>query len=222
MNIFIGYDPRQPIASQTLMHSIWNHASIPVNITRLQLSQLPITRRGLTEFTYSRFLVPFLSEFQGTSVFLDSDMLCLDDITELLAYPLAYPEHPVFVVKNVKRFEWPSMMVFNNALCTKLTPAFVNDEKNILFDFSWATSVGELPSEWNHLIGYDPIRTDAKIVHFTQGIPCWEETKRCEYAEKWKVISRHAISSVSFNNLMGKSVHAEHVRNRMRLEGVST
>ena len=75
LNVFIGYDPRQPVAYNVLQHSIVRHASEPVAITPLILKQLPIERRGLTEFTFSRFLVPYLCGFKGMAVFLDADMV---------------------------------------------------------------------------------------------------------------------------------------------------
>lgn len=66
IRVFIGYDPRQPLAYNVMQHSIARHSSVPVAITPLILDQLPITRRGLTEFTYSRFLVPALCDFKGS------------------------------------------------------------------------------------------------------------------------------------------------------------
>jgi hypothetical protein len=36
--------------------------------------------------------------------------------------------------------------------------------------------IGDLPREWNHLVGYDAPRSDAKLVHYTQGMPIFEET----------------------------------------------
>lgn len=213
INVFIGYDPRQAVAWNVLAHSIACRASVPVSITRLQLDQLPIKRKGLTEFTYSRFLVPYLSDFKGTSIFLDSDMLCLCDIIELLAYPLAYPTTPVFVVQSPKKFEWPSLMVFNNEHCKTLTPQYI--ETAALFNFSWTSEVGSLPKEYNHLVGYDPENPGAKIIHYTQGIPCWPETKDSEYAEDWNVEAKHMTSTVSFMELMGRSVHVPHVAKRL-------
>lgn len=82
--MFIGYDPRQPLAFQVLAHSIWAHARQPVSITRLALKQLPMTRHGLTEFTYSRFLVPYLCDYEGYAIFVDSDFLCRADVADLL------------------------------------------------------------------------------------------------------------------------------------------
>ena len=220
MNVFIGYDPRQPVAAQVLAHSIWRHALGPVSITYLCLSQLPIKRRGLTEFTYSRYLVPFLSEFHGTSIFIDSDMLCRSDLTQLFAYPLAYPEMEVFVVKHLQLYEWPSLMVFNNARCTRLTPAYIEATMNPLYDMKWAEAVGELPNEWNHLVGYDLPNPDAKLVHFTQGIPCWPETHDSEFGQAWREEAKRSMSTLSFSAIMGPSVHAESVYKRLRKEAV--
>lgn len=211
IHLFIGYDPRQPIAFQVAAHSVWKHAKSPVAITRLDLSQLPIERRGLTEFTYSRFLVPYLSGFDGVSIFLDSDVLVRGDVAELLAYPLMYPDVPVFVVKGSRQFEWPSVMVFSNACCQRLTPSFVASDKNPL-NLSWATSVGELPKDWNHLVGYDKPNPRAKLVHFTMGIPIWGQTRDCEFADEWWRTYSDMGSSVSFDELMGRSVHVQHMK----------
>lgn len=207
IQVFIGFDRRQPIALQVLAHSIYTRSSKPVSITPLVLSQLPIKRRGLTEFTLSRYLVPYLSGFVGRSIFLDADMLCLGDIAELeyLADPIA----AVSLVKNKVRFEWPSMMVFNNAACTHLTPEFIDDPQSQPQSFRWAKDVAELPPDWNHLVSYDKPRKDAKLVHFSSGLPCWSETKGCEYATEWHDERKACNSTVTWEELMGRSIHAQ-------------
>ena len=212
VRLFIGYDTRQPIAATIAMHSVYRRSSVPVNMSPLVLETLPLTRKGLTQFTYARYLVPALSGFTGVSIFMDADMLCLGDIAELFAYPLAYPEVDVFVVPHKKKFERPSVMVFNNARCTVLTAEYVQDATHPLFPLEWATSVGELPCEWNHLVGYDTPNPSAKIVHFTMGCPCWPETIDCEFSEAWKAEAKHAMSTVSFQALMGRSVHVQHMK----------
>lgn len=212
LRIFIGYDPRQPLAFQVLADSIWSHSSLPVAITRLQLNQLPMKRTGLTEFTYSRYLVPYLCNYEGEAVFMDADMLCLADIAEL--YWMCHNRFDsVSVVQNKLRFEWPSLMFFNNSHCKGLTLDVI--EKGQPQGFEWATSVGAIPPEWNHLIGYDAPRKDVKIVHFTQGIPCFEETKDSEYAAEWTDVLKHANGTVSWKAIMGNSVHAKPVIERM-------
>lgn len=63
--IFIGGDPRQVVSLSTLIWSITKNAKEPVSITPLVLETLPIKRQGLTPFTWSRFLVPYLCNYQG-------------------------------------------------------------------------------------------------------------------------------------------------------------
>ena len=213
VNLCIGYDSRQPIAFQVAAHSAWRQTTCPLRITRLELAKLPITNRGLTEFTISRFLAPYLCDFHGVSIFLDSDTLVRGDLAELLAYPLVQPTTPVFVVKGPKKFEWASVMVFNNPLCQMLTPLFLDKSKlgNPLA-FHWAHQVGDLPKEWNHLVGYDAPNPKAKLVHFTQGIPVWEETKQCEFSDEWHQTLQASCSTCSFQQLMGRSVHVPHMQ----------
>lgn len=220
--MFVGYDPRQPIAAQVAAHSIAKNSTKPVAITRLQLAQLPLKRRGLTEFTFSRWLVPWLCDYQGYAAFIDSDFVVPGDISELFAIVMAEEirsmrdDIPVWVSKNKLRFEWASFMVFRNENCRALTPEFVGDEKNSLFDFGWAGEVGSFPAYWNHLVGYDEAGAEPpRALHYTQGIPCWPETKGCAYAGEWLALAKESMSTVSFEELMGRSVHVEAVRRRL-------
>lgn len=205
--VFVGYDPRQPVAERVCTHSLMRHASKPVPVTRLQLSQLPLTRRGLTEFTYSRFLAPHLSGYDGYSLFLDADMLVRGDICSLLK--TVDPMSAVSVVQRSgdRAFEMASFMLFNNKRCRNLTPEYVEDPTHRLFDMAWASKIGVLPKEWNHLVGYDVPNPAAQVVHFTQGIPCWPETAQSEWAEAWREEVALLTSTVSFAELMGGSVH---------------
>ena len=213
IRVFIGYDPRQPIAYNVLAHSVASRASGPVSITRLQLNQIDLKRRGLTEFSFSRYMVPHLCKYEGKAIFMDADMLCLGDIYEL--DEICSPQiASVCVSKNKLKFEWSSLMYFNNAHCRDLKPKLIEDGQPQNFD-SWATSVGEFGGEWNHLVGYDTPRTDAKIVHYTQGIPCFPEVAGCEYEQEWR--QEHAMmnGTVSWAEIMGKSVHAKPVLERL-------
>ena len=210
--IFIGYDPRQPVAYNVLQHSIARHSSVPVQITPLILRQLPIKRRGLTEFTYSRFLVPYLSGYVGKSVFMDADMVVTGDIKDL--FDMINPACAVSVMQQQARFEWASVMAFSNSCCKSLTPAFIDDEKNPMFDFAWAPSIGDLPAEWNHCVGYQEPK-DAKLYHFTQGLPCFPETSGLPEDEVWGDEQNAMLSTVDWKSLMGSSVHAKPVLQRM-------
>src|SRR3990167_1177099 len=97
---FLGFDSNEVVAYHVLAHSIMRHASVPVSITPLVLRQLPMTRPRdplqSTEFSFSRFLVPWLCGYQGRAIFLDCDLLCRADIAELKGDPNAV----VSVVKH--------------------------------------------------------------------------------------------------------------------------
>ena len=204
LSIFIGVDVRQPVAFTTLQMSIISRSSKPVAITPLLIDQLPVKRRGLTDFTYTRYLPPFLMGYQGWALFADADMLVRGDVADLFA--LADDRYAVQVVKTGQRFEWPSMMLFNCAKCMALTPNFI--ESGRPQDMQWG-EVGELPAEWNYCIGYDAPRDDAKLLHYTMGVPAFPEVEILGHVDEWRQDLRAACSTVPWLDLMGGSVHAQ-------------
>jgi hypothetical protein len=209
VRIFIGVDQRQPLAWLVLANSIARHSSVPVEITPLVLSQLPIKRRGLTEFTFSRFVVPWLCNYQGFGLFLDADMVVTGDIASLIEEARRDYKSSVRVMQAQPRFEWPSAMLFNCRNCALLTPEYVESPDHKLFDLAWADhGVGTLPPEWNVLCGYGEDRTDGKLYHFTRGLPIWPETRgQTPQDQIWIEEARIAGSTCSYQELMGNSVH---------------
>lgn len=211
INVFIGFDPREAVAFSVLAYSIQVRASEPVSVAPLMLSQLKglLTRERhalqSTDFSFSRFLTPYLSAYAGWSVFMDCDMLMLDDIAEL--WKLRDERYAVMVVKHdhvpkettkflgepqskYEKKNWSSVMLFNNARCRMLTPEYVNTATGLeLHQFKWLEGdslIGALPSRWNHLVGYDAPRGAAALVHYTLGGPYFESYRNCEYAEEWR------------------------------------
>ena len=91
INVFVGYDEGEKVAFHVLAESIRKHASEPVSITPLSINTIKkhFWREKVpnqsTEFAFSRFLVPYLSEYKGWSIFMDCDMLFRDDIAKLWA-----------------------------------------------------------------------------------------------------------------------------------------
>lgn len=215
-HIFIGFDQRQPVAFHVAMQSIMMHASVPVAITPLILGTLPINLQGLTPFTYSRFLVPWLCDYIGRALYIDCDVLVRGDVRELFELP---EEHAVHVVHHngPLAFERASVMLFDCELCGTLDPDYVQRGKG-LFDLSWAPSLGVIPPEWNHLVGYQQPRPGAKLAHFTQGLPCYEVTHKDEHGSEWRGVAVEVLSVAPWEVLMGGSVHAEHVKQRCNSE----
>lgn len=208
--VFIGYDSREAAAFSVLAHSINARASMPVTVAPLMLSQLdgvltrPREPLQSTDFSFSRFLTPYLAGYRGWALFMDCDMVMLEDIAALWAlrddrYAVMCVQHN-HVPKEDKKFlgevqtkydykNWSSVMLFNCAKCTELTPDYVNTATGLqLHQFKWLEGdrlIGELPSKWNHLVGYNEPRDDAALVHYTIGGPYFQDYRDCEYAEEW-------------------------------------
>lgn len=216
LRIFVGVDERQPIAFTVAQHSIAQCSSKPVAITPLIQKQLPVKRRGLTSFTFTRYLVPWLCNFEGHALFVDADILLRSDIAQLpWDAPATVSVVPhLAVIKNGEpvsvMFERNAVMLFNCAKCIRLTPEWIEDPKNAPNKLAeWAgTDIGELPKEWNHLVGYDKPDNGTKLAHFTMGIPCFAETKGDEFAAEWAETHRHMNGTVPWSEIMGPSVHA--------------
>ncbi len=223
LRIFIGYDPRQPVSYNVLQYSIITRASKIVSIHPLILRTLPIERRGLTPFTYSRFLVPWLCGFKGWALFLDADMLCLGDVAELFAF--AVPSKAIFVRRSKMRLEWASAMLFNcgHEANRQLTPEYVEDESRCKAPHSinWCEEelIGELPQEWNQLVLYDNPKDGVKLYHFTAGIPLFPEVRGCEGSRQWYDEAKKATSAVSWEELMGSSIHTTAVAHFQKMRG---
>lgn len=212
IRVFAGYDPDEALAFSVFAHSVHRQASRPVSVQPVMLSQLkgkwhrPRDPLQSTEFAFSRFLVPWLCGYQGWAIFADGDMLCLADVAELWA--LRDEQHDVMVVKHIcrdapaagadtkflgraqthyPRKYWSSLMLLNCARCTALTPGYVAQAPGLeLHQLAWTELIGELPDVWNHLVGVDAHRSDARIAHYTLGMPFFHGFRECRYAAEWR------------------------------------
>ena len=91
VRVFIGYDSRLPVLYNVAQHSIIRHATTPVSITPINAAHLKkiFNRERVavqsTEFSFSRFLTPYLCDFKGWAIFIDNDVIARADIAELWA-----------------------------------------------------------------------------------------------------------------------------------------
>jgi len=209
IRVFIGFDSNEEVAFHTLSASIQKYASRPVSITPIRLSQLKsiFTRQKeklqSTDFSFSRFLVPYLSSYNGFSIFMDCDMLFVDDIVKL--WNLRDEKYAVSVVKHqhipkqdkkflgqiqtkYERKNWSSVIIFNNQKCKALSPEYVNTASGLeLHQFKWIKDeqIGEIPQKWNHLVEYNE-NNNVSNIHYTEGGPYFKDYENCEYSTEWK------------------------------------
>ena len=215
IHVFIGYDNKTKVAYHVLSESISKHSSEPVTITPIRLENLKhiFTRKSdtlaSTEFSFSRFLVPYLMDYKGWALFMDSDMVMLSDIAKLWGsrnqnYAVQVCKHDYtpklsnkFLNKKqtiYKKKNWSSLMLMNCGKCDKLTPEYVNTASGLdLHQFMWTDDVGDIPLEWNWLVGEYPFKKDVHNIHFTEGGPYFKEFKNTEYAEEWFKVYKDVI-----------------------------
>jgi hypothetical protein len=204
--LFIGYDPVESVAFHTLCHSIISRSTVPVSITPIGNTVLPKGfwwrergRYDSTEFSNARFVVPYLMNYSGWAIFMDCDMIMLDDIEELWAqrddrYSVMVVKH-CHVPREDKKFlgaiqtryplkNWSSLMMFNTSHphCRSLTRSYINTVSGLdLHEFAWTlpSFIGEIQGRWNELtVGPDETQhpenerdVPISLLHYTRGGP---------------------------------------------------
>jgi hypothetical protein len=214
LKIFVGYDPVESVSWHTFTHSIFTKSKKPVAIIPVNLGNLvDIYRRDRNEkqsneFSFTRFLVPYLSDYDGFSVFFDCDMLMRCDVNEILSVVDSQPGKAVYVVKHdytpkdqikylnttqyaYPRKNWSSVVLWNCSHPANriVTPDFVNTASPMeLHRFMWLKDedIGELDVRWNWLVGeYGNPPVDVKNVHWTIGGPYFKEYASVDFSDEW-------------------------------------
>lgn len=222
VKMFIGYDTNQSFVYHTARMSVLDHSSIevePLHITELQKKGLYWRNQniGSTEFSFTRFLVPYLKGFNGYAIFCDSDFIWNSDPIELLEY--INPSVAVSVVKHDIKQEqlttvkmdnkqqmwypkknWSSLMVFNcdHEITQKLTPTAVSEQSPAyLHQFEWCNEdfIGEIPHTYNYLVGYYNDNNNPKAIHYTDGGPWHAGYETVEFFDKWNFYRDKFIST---------------------------
>jgi hypothetical protein len=214
LRIFIGYDPVESVAWHTMAHSILERSSVPVALVPVNLANLKgiFTRerdpKQSNEFSFTRFLVPYLSGYEGVAAFFDCDQMLRTDVAELFEIATADPDKAVHVVQHdyipkdeikylntvqyrYPRKNWSSVVLWNcgHPANRRLTPEFVNTASAMeLHRFQWLddTQIGALNVRWNWLVGeYAEPPKDVKNVHWTVGGPYFHEYRDADFSGEW-------------------------------------
>ena len=214
IKVFIGYDPVESVAWHTMAASIYRQSSRPVAIVPINLANLqgvlnrPREPKQSNEFSFSRFLVPYLCNYEGQGIFFDCDQMLRTDIAEILKVMEEQPGKAVYVVKHTyeprndvkylntvqykyPRKNWSSVVLWNceHFKNRTVTPNFVNTASGLdLHRFTWLddNEIGELDIKWNwHEGEYDNLQKDVKNVHWTKGGPYFSEYKNINFADEW-------------------------------------
>ena len=215
LNIYVGYDSKEDIAYRVCKYSILKRSRSDIKITSLKLYELvaknlykrDIDPLASTEFTYSRFLVPALNNYNGWAIFCDCDFIFFEDISNILldidqskaVYCVQHDytpkeKHKMDGQKQTiyPRKNWSSFILFNcsHPSNKKLSVDLVNSETgSFLHQFKWLedNEIGRLDERWNWLEGWTSNHNNKKpfAVHYTRGGPWFDEWKDVEFASEW-------------------------------------
>ena len=211
--IFVGHDPREAVAYHVFCESVIRHSSTPIRFVPLALSLLrdysETHTDGSNAFIYSRFLVPHLMEHQGWALFCDGDMIVRDDINKLWnmrddAYAVQVVKHD-YKTKSKRKYlgtsmetinpdyprkNWSSVILWNCGHPSNrvLTPSYVMGAAGSQvhrFQHLSDDEIGALPAEWNWLVGEYEHKPDAKLAHYTLGVPGIKAYEGCDHGKEW-------------------------------------
>ena len=215
LNVYIGYDSKEDIAYRVCKYSILKRSRSNIKITSLKLYELiaknlykrDIDPLASTEFTYSRFLVPALNNYNGWAIFCDCDFIFFEDIANILknidqskaVYCVQHDytpkeKHKMDGQKQTiyPRKNWSSFILFNcsHPSNKKLSLDLVNSETgSFLHQFKWLedNEIGSLDERWNWLEGWTSNHNDNNpfAVHYTRGGPWFDEWQDVEFASEW-------------------------------------
>lgn len=216
MKVFVGYDSREDIAFKVCEYSIKSRNS-EIEVIPLKQNELREQEQywrendplSSTEFTFTRFLVPHLMNYEGWALFCDCDFLFTIDVEEI--FKQAQDQYAVMVVKHeynpeagikmdgcvqhpYPRKNWSSLILWNcshpaNKTLTKDQVSSTSFDGAYFHRFSWLSDeqIGTLGHEYNWLVNWykEPRDGKPKVIHYTEGGPWFPNYEFCEYGYHW-------------------------------------
>lgn len=222
IRLAIGFDFRESVAYHTLVQSIIEKSTTPVSVIPLARTMISdyskLAKDGSNQFIISRFLTPSLVGFDGWVIYMDGDLICNDDIAKLWAlrddrYAVQCVKHDYktkfknkyFGNKNedYPRKNWSSVILWNCGHPDNqvLTPEFVSQhDGKFLHRFSWLddSQIGTLPTRWNWLSSEYENNSDAGLIHYTLGTPCFKDWAEAGMAGKWHDTFNRSLSGFDY------------------------
>lgn len=213
IKIYIGLDEPNKISYEKCVKSIkdknkkYNIQIYPINYNTVEEYSRKKDPYESTQFAFARFFTPYLSNFEGISIFCDGDFLFLESIDKLIdlydsKYALMCCKHDYRPTGDKKmngqiqtcwpRKNWSSLMIFNNEHPKNktLNPLTINNQSGaFLHRFKWLEDeeIGSLPLQWNWLVGWYKEPEDGRpyALHYTEGGPWLDNYRDCEYSDLW-------------------------------------
>lgn len=228
LNVYVGYDPREQTAFDVCRYSI-ERRSTNVKVHKLASVDIPNFTRPrepfqATDFTYTRFMVPYLNYFRGWAMFVDCDFLFLEspekiliDNPHLREYAVSVCKHPQYIPNSeikmdgvsqapMWRKNWCSLILFNCAhpSVQKLIPYYINTHNpgRDFHQLKWLpdSEIGSIPLNWNCLDDYY-LLDNPKAIHYTDGGPWFDKYKNTTYSHLWTAEYNMMVNDDAFRSV---------------------
>ena len=207
IRVFVGTDKSQMLAARVLEYSIKKYASMSVEVN--PMCELPVPHpkdydnRPRTGFSFARFLIPSLCNYQGKAIYFDADMLVFDDIAKLWEQPMGNADVLCVEQPTEKgRIRQYSVLLMDCAKLRWNIDEIVRGLDEGRYNYSQLMHefcivprdkvVPDLPYEWNSLEHYEPNCT--RLVHYTdmpmQPWVCFDNP----HGELWYLTLREALA----------------------------
>lgn len=221
VRVFIGSGEASLIERKTAIHSLRKHTKRDLDIyvfngthNAIQLNDgepflapmsLRVKYQNITEFSLYRYLIPQLCDYNGKAIYIDSDIVCLNDIGELFDTSMAGADFLARRADTSGTGHWGlSVMLIDCEKCRFDLERIIDEIAAGLYsmtDFSWMSprflahhsyTIGQLDPMWNQFDQWDH-RT--KLIHYTNlDTQPWRFPNH-PYGELWFTYLREAMSA---------------------------
>ncbi len=220
IRIYVGAQTEQWLATKVLEYSILSRTSASIKVISLHENKIDIPQpkdkknAPRTPFSFQRFLIPELADYEKKAIYLDSDMQVFTDIRGL--YDRGFQENQnllnVWEVSDNNRKPQFSVMLLDceklrwdiKDIVKKLDDGKLTYER-LMFDMEIGQNEGNnLEKEWNSLEFYDENKTN--LLHYTDmSLQPWLSKKNKNSA----VWLKDLTSAIEFKHILKKEIRKD-------------
>jgi glycosyltransferase involved in cell wall biosynthesis len=180
VKVYVGSQEEQMLSVKVLEYSIKKRTKVAVEVFPLYQANIQyptpkdLRNQQRTPFSFQRFLIPQLNNFQGKAIYMDSDMQVTKDIRQLWNLPMA--SHDLFTVENKedskRDLQFSVMLLDCNKLRWSINDVIQmldNGELNyhsLMQEMKVVKNLGvKIPYSWNCLEWYK--EGTSALIHYT-------------------------------------------------------
>jgi len=218
IKVFIGSEPKTKIVKKVLEYSIRKHTKADILFPGLEgeddwRERKDAKHQGVgTGFSLLRWDIPRRCGHQGFAVYLDTDIICLEDIQQLFEADCDFPNDKCSIWCTYQPSRWfkeatpeTSVMLIDCAKAKFNQPdlaaciTYIRDDTNrtkyvkIMRALKHQNAPQRIPESYNHLNNY--VKDKTKFLHYTiEPKQPWYDPKH-PHRDLWEALLKETIDS---------------------------